>query len=133
MFGSLLKHGLKHGRIHLIDHHGRGQTYGSGAPEITLRLHDGRVGWEMALNPWLKLGEAYMDGRFTIEKGSIYDLIDIGLAKKDTRQDGINKLTKLGEHEAGVYFTQGAVNKQQEEAAAREAEEEDTTDEAEQA
>ena len=38
MFGSLLKHGLKHGRIHLIDHHGREQTYGSGAPEITLRL-----------------------------------------------------------------------------------------------
>ena len=66
-------------------------------------------------------------------KAGMTELIDIGLAKKDTRQDGINKLTKLGEHEAGVSFTQVAVNKQQEEAAAREAEEEDTTDEAEQA
>ncbi len=35
MFGSLLKHGLKQGRIHLIDHRGRTMSYGSGAPEVT--------------------------------------------------------------------------------------------------
>jgi cyclopropane-fatty-acyl-phospholipid synthase len=80
MFGSLLKHGLKIGRIHLIDHRGRRSSYGSGTPEITLRLHDARIGWEVALNPWLKVGEAYMDGRITIEQGTIYDLMDIGLA-----------------------------------------------------
>src|SRR5690349_16514949 len=80
MFGSLLKHGLKIGRIHLIDHRGRKTSYGSGTPEITLRMHDARIGWEIALNPWLKVGEAYMDGRITIEQGTIYDLMDIGLA-----------------------------------------------------
>ncbi len=78
MFGSLLKHGLKQGRIHLIDHRGRTMSYGSGAPEVTLRLNDARIGWEVGLNPWLKVGEAYMDGRITIEKGTLYDLIDIG-------------------------------------------------------
>jgi len=80
MFGSLLKHSLKQGRIHLIDHRGRKTTYGSGDPEVTLRMHDARIGWELGLNPWLKVGESYMDGRLTIEQGTLYDLMDIGLA-----------------------------------------------------
>ena len=80
MFGSLLKHGLKQGRIHLIDHKGRKQSYGTGLPEVTLRLNDASVGWEIALNPWLKVGESYMDGRMTIEEGTLYDLLDIGMA-----------------------------------------------------
>ena len=32
------------------------------------------------MNPSLKVGEAYMDGKLTIEEGSLYDLIDIGMA-----------------------------------------------------
>jgi cyclopropane-fatty-acyl-phospholipid synthase len=80
MFGSLLKHGLKTGRIHLIDHRGRKASYGSGEPEVTLRLNDAWIGWEIGLNPWLKVGESYMDGRLTIEQGTLYDLIDIGMA-----------------------------------------------------
>jgi cyclopropane-fatty-acyl-phospholipid synthase len=80
MFGTLLKHGLKQGRIHLIDHRGRKATYGSGMPEVTLRLKDARIGWEIGLNPFLKVGEAYMDGRLVIEQGTLYDLMDIGLA-----------------------------------------------------
>lgn len=80
MFGTLLKHGLKQGRINLIDHRGRLTSYGTGEPEVTLRLHDARVGWELGLNPWLKVGESYMDGRLTIEQGTLYELMDIGLA-----------------------------------------------------
>src|ERR1700761_8025975 len=80
MFGSLLKHGLKQGQIHLVDHKGRTQSYGTGAPEVTLRLKDARVSWEIGLNPWLKVGEAYMDGRLIIEQGTLYDLLEIGLA-----------------------------------------------------
>jgi cyclopropane-fatty-acyl-phospholipid synthase len=80
MFGTLLKHGLKQGRIHLIDHHGRTASYGSGTPEVTVRLNDAWIGWEIGINPWLKVGESYMDGRLTIEQGTLYDLIDIGMA-----------------------------------------------------
>jgi cyclopropane-fatty-acyl-phospholipid synthase len=80
MFGTLLKHGLKYGRITLVDHRGRRATYGGEGPTVTLRLHDSSVGREVALNPWLKVGEAYMDGRLTIEDGTLYDFMDIGLA-----------------------------------------------------
>ena len=96
MFASLLKHGLKQGRIHLIDHRGRQQSFGQGSPEVTLRLNDARVSWELATNPWLKVGEAYMDGRLTIEQGTLYDLIDIGMANT-TQLTGVwtQKLTDI--------------------------------------
>jgi cyclopropane-fatty-acyl-phospholipid synthase len=51
--------------------------FGAGAPEITLRLHDRRAALEFALNPELKLGELYMDGRLTVENGDIADLLDL--------------------------------------------------------
>ncbi|MOA53437.1 hypothetical protein D3C78_1768960 [compost metagenome] len=38
------------------------------------------------------------------------ELIQLGLAKKDPKDAGNNMLTKLGAHEAGVYFTLQAVN-----------------------
>lgn len=43
-------------------------------------------------------------------------LITAGLAKKDPQDPERNMLTKLGNHEAGVYFTELAIRKQQEEA-----------------
>ncbi|MNM23097.1 hypothetical protein D3C81_334880 [compost metagenome] len=42
------------------------------------------------------------------------ELISLNLAKKDPKDANRNLLTKLGEHEAAVYFTQVAVAKQQE-------------------
>jgi cyclopropane-fatty-acyl-phospholipid synthase len=80
MFGILLKHGIKRGQITLIDFSGRRRVFGDGiGPAVTLRLHDATVSRELAFNPWLKIGEAYMDGRLTVDEGTLYDLIDIGM------------------------------------------------------
>lgn len=80
MFGILLKHGIKHGQITLIDFSGRRRVFGDGiGPAVTLRLHDAAVSRELAFNPWLKIGEAYMNGRLTVDEGTLYDLIDIGM------------------------------------------------------
>lgn len=43
-------------------------------------------------------------------KAGMAELISLSLAKKDPKDAGRNLLTKLGEHEAGVYFTLKAVN-----------------------
>ncbi len=80
MFGNLLRAGIKTGQITLIDPRGRRETFGSGRPAVALRIKDRRALWELALNPWLKLGETYMDERLVIEEGSLYDLIEIGMA-----------------------------------------------------
>jgi cyclopropane-fatty-acyl-phospholipid synthase len=41
-----------------------------------MRLHDAAIARELFFNGRLKLGEAFMDGRLTVEGGSIYDLLD---------------------------------------------------------
>lgn len=65
---------IKSGRFRLIDHQGRETVFGDGAgPDIALRLKDQAVARELALDPDLKLGEAYMDGRVAFEAGDIAD------------------------------------------------------------
>jgi cyclopropane-fatty-acyl-phospholipid synthase len=83
MFARLLRAGIRKGRVDLIDHDGSRQSFGAGAPQVVLRLTDGRIGRELGLDPWLKVGEGYMDGRLVIEEGSLYDLVDIGYANTD--------------------------------------------------
>jgi cyclopropane-fatty-acyl-phospholipid synthase len=46
-------------------------------PVLTLRLHDRWTATRLALRPRLALGEAYMDGKLTVEDGDIYDLLDL--------------------------------------------------------
>jgi cyclopropane-fatty-acyl-phospholipid synthase len=80
MFDRLLARGIKQGCITLIDSSGRPQSFGRGEPRVTVRLADRATDWGLAFNPWLKVGEAYMDGKLTIEQGSLYDLVEIGMA-----------------------------------------------------
>ncbi|MEZ5831934.1 MAG: cyclopropane-fatty-acyl-phospholipid synthase family protein [Dongiaceae bacterium] len=80
MFDRLLARGVRHGCITLIDPSGRARTFGRGDPKVTIRLADRATDWALAFNPWLKVGEAYMDGKLTIEDGTLFDLIDIGMA-----------------------------------------------------
>ncbi|HWE05717.1 MAG TPA: cyclopropane-fatty-acyl-phospholipid synthase family protein [Rhizomicrobium sp.] len=77
MLGRLLASIVKKGSLTLIAPGGGPRTFGSGAPEVAMRLHDRRAAVELALNPELKLGELYMDGRLTVENGDIADLLDL--------------------------------------------------------
>ena len=45
-------------------------------PSINIRLHDRTIARAIALHPRLKLGEAYMDGRLTVEGATIYDFLE---------------------------------------------------------
>jgi cyclopropane-fatty-acyl-phospholipid synthase len=66
------------GHLTVIDARGRQHRFQGKAPgpHVTIRLHDKSVEWAMALNPRLAVGEAYMDGRLTVENGTIYDFLD---------------------------------------------------------
>ena len=46
-------------------------------PAVTMRIRDWWTGVRIALRPRLALGEAYMDGRLTLEEGDLYDLLDL--------------------------------------------------------
>ena len=69
---------LTKGRITLIQPDGAQETYGpGGGKELTVRFADKRVAFDLVRNPRLALGEAYMDGRLTIEDGTILDLLEM--------------------------------------------------------
>jgi cyclopropane-fatty-acyl-phospholipid synthase len=67
------------GQLTIIDETGRSHRI-EGArpgPDVAIRLHTRWTGVRLALRPRLALGEAYMDGTLTVEKGDIYDLLDL--------------------------------------------------------
>jgi cyclopropane-fatty-acyl-phospholipid synthase len=69
---------LTKGRITLIQPDGSRETYGPGGGKaLTVRFADRRVAFDLVKNPRLALGEAYMDGRLTIEDGTILDLLEL--------------------------------------------------------
>ena len=67
------------GQLTIIDAGGRSHRIGGArsGPVLTLRIHDWWTGIRLALRPRLALGEAYMDGKLTVEDGDIYDLLDL--------------------------------------------------------
>jgi cyclopropane-fatty-acyl-phospholipid synthase len=68
----------KTGNLTVVDAGGKSRSYGDGTgPEVTIKLHDRLVEWNIFRNPRLGVGEAYMDGRLTIEKGSLRDFLSI--------------------------------------------------------
>ncbi|WP_323797727.1 cyclopropane-fatty-acyl-phospholipid synthase family protein [Nisaea sp.] len=79
LFANLLSRMIKTGTITIIGPGGKRRSVGSGAPSVTIRVHDRVTDLQLALYPQLTLGEAYMDGRLSIEEGRLYDLIEIGM------------------------------------------------------
>ena len=50
---------------------------GPGAPEMTVTLADSRTALAIALNPELAVGDAFMDGRLTVEGSDIYGFLEL--------------------------------------------------------
>jgi cyclopropane-fatty-acyl-phospholipid synthase len=75
---SLLGKIVKKGHLRLIDSRGRATGLGEiEKPPLTIRLADAATERALLLNPQLAFGEAYMDGRMTVEGGDIADLLDL--------------------------------------------------------
>ena len=78
LIGRLIDGLLKRGSITLVMPDGNRQTHGpGGGGSLTIRLADRKVGFDIMRNPRLGLGEAYMDGRLTVEDGDILDLLEL--------------------------------------------------------
>ena len=79
MLAKLLRAIVRKGTLTVVRPGGI-DTFGTGEPRVTMKLHDRKALWELALNPDLKLGELYMEGRLTVEGGDITELLDLFLA-----------------------------------------------------
>ena len=78
LFAPLLRRLIKFGRLTVIDPRGHAHVMeGAGGPSAVIRLHDPSAGRALVHNPALAVGEAYMDGRLTVEEGALFDLLTI--------------------------------------------------------
>src|SRR5688572_28202292 len=79
LLAKVLARVLGEGQLTVIDPAGRTHLVeGSrGGPAVTMRVRDWWTGMRLLLRPRLAFGEAYMDGNLTVERGDIYDLLDL--------------------------------------------------------
>lgn len=80
LLDKMLRRLVRRGELILVDHDGREYRYG--APEVErtpvrIRLTDRGAAFDIARDPRLGAGEAYMDGRLIMVDGDIRDLVDL--------------------------------------------------------
>ncbi|NTF08950.1 class I SAM-dependent methyltransferase [Agrobacterium rubi] len=67
---------ISHGDLTVTTAKGRVMTFGdtTGTP-VSVRFMDTRAQWAFLIDADMRLGELYMDGRFRVEAGTIYDFV----------------------------------------------------------
>lgn len=90
IFNALLGKIIKRGSLTVVAPDGKPRQFGDGSGRpVTVRLHDATAGYEIGLNPYLKLGEAYMDGRLTVDPpATIYEFLDLLTSNLGTKFAG---------------------------------------------
>lgn len=91
---TYLERFIKEGSLEAIGAAGIRRIFGNGeGPSASIRFTDRAAEHQLLLNPSLALGELYMDGRLSIEKGTIYDLLLIAIRNLAVQpQQGLLKL-----------------------------------------
>ena len=71
------------GTLTVIDAAGRRHVFGMmPEPRVTIRLHDRAIQRTLLRSPELGLGEGYMEGRVTLEEGTLRDLLALAIANQ---------------------------------------------------
>src|SRR3954454_3283049 len=104
LIGKFIDQILPIGSIILVSPDDSRETYGpGGGKQVAVKFHDRRVALDIFRNPRLKLGEAYMDGRLTIEDGgTILDLLELIVGAKPWEQ---GQRKALGKGKAGKLIS----------------------------
>lgn len=78
LLSRLLERTVRVGTLEVIGADGARHLFsGAPGPEVTIRLHDRALHRRLYFNPELYVGEAYMDGTLSIEKGTLSMLLEI--------------------------------------------------------
>jgi cyclopropane-fatty-acyl-phospholipid synthase len=93
---------IRIGRLDVVDAGGTEHVFeGAPGPTARVRLHDPALHWKFLLRPRLFVPEAYVDGRLTIEEGSLYDFIEV-LVANDAALGGVASI-RLGRAATRLY------------------------------
>ena len=81
----MLRRLIGSGRLEVVDPTGLVHGYGPGSrPDVTVRISDPGLARKLVLSPDLALGEAYMDGRLTIDDDDLPGFLGLILANRGT-------------------------------------------------
>ncbi|MBS7540954.1 SAM-dependent methyltransferase [Ancylobacter lacus] len=91
LLAGVLARVVRTGNLTIILASGRRCRFGDGSgPAVEMRFTSPRWQRAVALDPELKLGEAYTDGGFVMERGSIADLLAILMAQVGLSPPGVS-------------------------------------------
>ena len=92
LIDNLLGKLIREGRLTVIMPDGKSRSFGpGGGPALTVKLADRRTAFAIARNPRLGVGEAYMDGRISIEDGDILDLMQLVVGANRWEEKGAGR------------------------------------------
>ena len=79
LLNQLLRNLIQIGEFTLIDPEGRTHVFkgARSGPSVTVRVKDVATARHIFFHPNLALGEAFMDGNLTLEKGDVYELLEL--------------------------------------------------------
>lgn len=79
-FDRMLAATIREGQLDLTWPDGTTSRYGNGRdPAVSVTLHDPDIPRRFVMNPDLSVGEAYMEGKLTIEGDDLHALLSLGL------------------------------------------------------
>ena len=86
MLGKTLRQLIRHGRLTIIRSDGDTEQFGEltaakPRPDVTVRLKGALTSLKLALHPDLYFGELYVDGALIIERGTLWDLLELAGAQ----------------------------------------------------
>lgn len=91
MLDRMLRRAVVQGALEIVGPKGEVRRYGEeNATALRVRIADERTAYKIGVNPTLGAGEAWMDGRLTVENGKLIDLLD--LITRNFRWDRANPL-----------------------------------------
>ena len=92
LIDNLLGKLIRKGRLTVVMPGGKAHVFGPGdGAALTVRLADRATAFAIARNPRLGLGEAYMDGRLTIDDGDILDLMRLVVGANRWEEKGAGR------------------------------------------
>src|ERR1043165_8662148 len=82
MLGKILRRLIKHGRLTIIRPDGHTEQFGEltaakPRPDVAVRLKGALTSLKLSLHPDLYLGKLYVDGALTIERGTLWELLEL--------------------------------------------------------
>ena len=104
MLGKFLRRHIKHGRLTIIRPDGHTEQFGEltaakPRPDVAVRLKGALTSLKLSLHPDLYFGELYADGALILERGTLWDLLEL-LGRNQLEQRSVPGHSIIGSFQA---------------------------------